>query len=556
MSLPPFAPTVGGAARRRLGAGGGAAGDLGCRARLLVITVGLALAAGPSILSAQYPHAFVLPAGALRLSFEPELTTYDERFGPDGEIEPLGLDLSPDSAGPNFLVTLLAPQLAVQSIIGDATYQMTAGAVRTRLDADVRRFPFSLALGLTNRLTFTATIPIVTTRMQVDLTVDGTDANLGWNQTVPEAANAGGFAQVELLLSELEAAAASVDAQIAAGAFGCPTSAQCDQARDLVSRTRALRTDVIALTGVLATDGSTPPFAPLATSAAGQAILGVITAIAAELASFGAPAITASLPLPDMPVTADDINTVLTSGTFGYNAFPLAFAKLRNNLGDAEVGLRLGVLQAPNARATLSTTVRLPTGTLDSPAHFVDLGSGDKQLDVIGGLEIALEPGSAVGLALTGSYTLQLPHQLTRRVTIPERPIAVEAAETVVDRDLGDILELGVYPTIRLSRAFRVYLSGHYYKKFADKVSAAGTLPPFPGSEPVTALEQETAMELLSIGGGIYFRADEDRRGPRLPIEAGIDYRTAFDGKGGLTPRPTRLNFYLRLYFGLWWRGQ
>jgi hypothetical protein len=509
--------------------------------------------------AAQYPHAFVVPRGALRVSFEPELLNYDERFGPDGAVEPLGLDLTTDSAGPGFLPTLLGPQLAVQSILGDPTYRVTAGAITTKLDADIRRFPLSMALGLTNRITLTASLPIVTTRMQVNLALDSTDANVGWNQAVLQSGNPGGLDQITQLLAELEAGAAAVEAQIAAGAFGCPSSTMCDQARDLVTNTRVLAGNLVLLTGVGAEAGSgIPPFAPLAGSPAGQAILTVIDAIAADLVAFGAAAPGVALPLPAEQITTDDINTVLTSNGFGYDAFPLAFAKLSNSLGDAEVGLRWGLIQERSVRATLVTKVRLPTGTLDSPVHFTDLGSGDKQTDLIGGLELSLEPGNAVSLAVSASYTLQLSQQLQRRITVPERPIALAAAQTVVRRDLGDVVQFAAYPSVRLNKAFRVYLSGNYFKKFQDEVTMPGgaTAPTgFPGAESVDALEQKTEMEMLSLGGGIYFRMTEDKVGrPRLPIEAGIDYRTAFDGKGGLTPNPTRLNFYLRLYYGLWWK--
>ncbi len=523
------------------------------------ITLLLLLATGAAPALAQYPHAYVVPGGALRLSFEPELINYDERFGPDGQVEPLGLDFTTDSAGPGFLPTLLGPQLAVQSILGDPTYRVTAGAISTKLDGDIRRFPLSIALGLTNRITFTASLPFVTTRMQVDLAFDSTDANVGWNQAVLQSGNPGGLDQITQLLAELEAGAAVVEGQIAAGAFGCPSSTMCDQARDLVTNTRALAGNVMLLSGVGAdVAAGVPPFAPLAGSPAGQAIVAAIDAIAADLVAFGAGAPTVTLPLPTEQIGGDDINTVLTSDGFGYDAFPLAFAKLSNALGDAEVGLRWGLIQAPRARATLITKVRLPTGKLDSPAHFTDLGAGDKQTDVIGGLELALEPGSAVALAVSASYTLQLSQQLQRRITVPERPIALAAAQTLVRRDLGDVVQLAAYPSLRLNKAFRVYLSGNYFKKFQDKITMpGGAAAPtgFPGAEPVEALEQETEMEMLSLGGGIYFRMTEDQAGrPRLPIEAGIDYRTAFDGKGGLTPNPTRLNFYLRLYYGLWWK--
>jgi hypothetical protein len=517
----------------------------------------VAAALVPSPAPAQYPDAYTVPAGALRLSFEPEFNAWDMRFGPDGEDEPLGLDLSPDVTGPNFFVTLLAPQLAVRSIIGDPNYQINMGAVRTGLDADIRRFPFNFALGITNHITLTASIPVVTTRAQVALTLDTTDANVGWNQAAGASGNTAGFAAVEMLLGELEAAAGALDAQIAAGDFGCPTSTMCDQARDLVTRTRSFRMDLVALTGVGQPQGSPlPPFAPTQTSTAGLELAAAIQALAAELATFGA-TVTGALPLPEQRLAVEDINTVLTQSEFGYDALPLAFAKLRNSFGDLEVGLRLGLLQFSAVRAVLSGTLRLPTGRIDDPSHVVDIGSGDHQMDVVGGFELALEPGSAVGISMFGRYTLQMPHTLSRRVAPPDRPIALSAFQVPVRRDLGDVVEAGVYPTVQLSRAFRAYLSVYYRRKFEDSYTLpSGVILPTsaPGAVPVEALAQESAMEAISLGGGVYYRSVTDRRGLTLPIEAGIDYRTAWDGSGGLTPKPTRVNFYLRLYYRLWGR--
>jgi hypothetical protein len=254
-------------------------------------------------------------------------------------------------------------------------------------------------------------------------------------------------------------------------------------------------------------------------------------------------------------VAPGDFNRVLSGAGFGYDALPLDFVKLRNSVGDAEVGLRIGLVQQPAFRAVLSTTVRLPTGQVDSPNHFADLGSGDAQTDLEGGLELAVEPGTVVALALASSYTRQLAQTLTRRITVPERPIALAAAQASVRRDLGDVFRASAYPSLRLSRALRVYLAAHYLKKLRDEVTLVGDGPApsgFPGAEPVEALEQETEMEILHLGGGVYFRADRDARGPRLPIEAGIDYRTAFDGRGGQAPKATRVNFFLRLYWRLW----
>ncbi len=517
-----------------------------------ILTVGTAAPA-----AAQFPDAWIVPRGVLRVSFEPQYVNYAERFDADGNMEPLGTDFSDVAAGVRLVPTMYSPQLSIRSIIDDSTYTINTGAWQTTLDADVRRFPLNLALGISHRLTLTASVPLVSTRMQVNFAVDSTDADQGWNQATVE----GGIAQIRALLLELEAGAAFVESQIAAGAYGCPSSPECDQARDLVDRARRLTADLTVLTGVLQ-DGSTadilPPFAPVGSSPAGQAILAAIQSTATELESLGASPLSATLPLPGTRLTGEDVNAMLRGSGLGYEAFPLEFVKYHLKLGDAEVGLRWGAIQRPSLRAVLLGVVRLPTGQRDLPDHFVDIGTGDRQTDVVLGAEAAWEPGSVVGLNATASYTLQLGDNLPRRITPHDRPIAILATEQNVSRNLGDELRLALYPALRLSRSFSAYASIYYYHKGRDAFFLDGgfTIPPGQIQTEVADLEFETTMSSLSVGAGIYYRSASGREeSPKLPIEAGIDYRAAFSGSGGQTPKSSSLYFYLRLYWRLWGGG-
>jgi hypothetical protein len=526
-----------------------------------VTTVVIALVVGAAApLAAQFPDAWIVPRGVLRISFEPQYTNSGQRFDAAGNTEPLGTDLSDAAAGVRLVPTMYSPQIAIRSITADSVYTVNTGAWQTTWEADIRRFPLNLQLGLSNRLTFIASIPLVSTRSQVSFVVDSTDADQGWNQATVEAGNAGASAQIQQLLTELDAGAAFVEGRIAAGDYGCPNSTQCDQARDLVDHTRRLTADLTVLTGV-APDGSTgeilPPFAPLSSSTAGQSILGVIQATSTELQSFGASGLTTTLPLPGARLSSDDVNAMFINPALGYDAFPLEFVKYHLKLGDAEVGLRWGAVQRPSLRAVLMGIVRLPTGQLDLANNFVDIGTGDRQPDVVLGVEGAWEPGSVLAVNAEASYTLQLGDHLPRRITPHDRPIAILATQQDVARNLGDELRLGLYPALRLSQTFRVYGSVYYFRKGADGFSLDGgfTVPPGQIQTDVSDLEFETSMSRVSVGAGIYYRATQGRDGPKLPIEAGIDYRSAFSGSGGQTPKSTSVSLYLRLYWRLWGGG-
>ncbi|HEX9692069.1 MAG TPA: hypothetical protein VGA22_08225 [Gemmatimonadales bacterium] len=524
--------------------------------RLSPVALFMLLAAVPtSPAAAQYPDAWVVPKGALRLGFEPRYDSHGEVFDSNGVLRPLGAYLSDTALGVRLIPTLLPTQLALRGITLDTTLTLNAGAFRTSLDADVRRIPLSLAFGITRRLTVTAMIPFVTTRAQALVSLD-TAGGVGWNQAAPDAGNAAAAGQIQSLLAELESAAAFIDAQVAANGYDCPAGPTCDEARALVSRTRSVAIDVSAMSGV--TSGGVsgtllPPFAPLATSPEGLAVVAELQALSADLQTFGAAGLAASLPLPTSPLGEDDFASLLGDSAYGYLASPIGFHSFNKRLGDAEVGLRYGLIQNDRLRTVVAATARLPTGQRDAPNHYTDLGTGDRQTDVELRLETVWQPG-IIAVAFDVSYTLQLGDNLVRRVAPFTAPLATALAETTVQRNLGDILRLGLYPSLRLSDGFTAYASASYLKKTADRyVLPSGFDVPLEAGGPVTAadLSLGTDWHTLSFGAGVYYRSVGARGSTALPVEAGIDYRSAFRGSGGLAPKTSTVNIFLRLYWRL-----
>ncbi len=515
---------------------------------LLALTAGTGVPALPA--AAQLPDPYVVPRGALRVSFEPWYSSFDQLFDATGTRIPLGAYLSADTLGARYFTTLGPAELAVRSITSDPTFRFDAGAFRARLDGDIRRFPFNFALGLSNRLTLTASVPLVTTRVNSFATLDTTNANAGWNQ-VTDLGAAGARDSVIQLLADLTTAAATLEAGIAAGQFGCPTDPTCDQARALAQALPVLAADLAALVGMpglVSGDGTTPapPFAPLAGSPAGQAIQQAIAGVSAELVALGLPPLSGSLPLPTGRVGGNGVDAVLGGAAFGYDAAPVspgATTKL-SGLGDIEVGVRYGIVQRKALRAVLGAGARLPTGKRDSPGSLVDLGTGDRQLDLIWTLDAAFEPGDHLGLWLAASWTMQFPDQLARRVTRLDQPVALAATETVVNRNLGDVMRVSAHPAVRLTPQLRVFVSASYYRKGRDSYSVGGNALP--------ELEALTAMETWGFGAGIWFRGDRGRRAAALPLDAHLAYNVAYFGNGGATPKASTLTFGLRLYYNLW----
>lgn len=502
--------------------------------------------------AAQYHDARLIPGGLLRIGFEPHYRNYDQRFAlgtpgvPDGTPELLGTDLTADTVGTNLFPALSPTEMALRVITDDAGYRMNVGSFRTVLDRDIRRFPLTLAYGLTDRITLSAYIPIVTHRAQVDFAFDSTDANVGWNEALAARSTAGA-AQAAALVGQFQTAIGELESQLAGGGFGCPTSPMCAEAQATLDRGRALLSGLMVLTQQDPSEHNLPTLAPLAGSATGMALTAEIAAVAAELQALGTSPITATFPLPTQELTSGDIDNLLTNPDFGYRARSLSFIR-GTSFGDIELGMRIGVIQHHAVRAALDASVRLPTGRNDLPDHFVDLGTGDRQTDIVLGAQVALEPGSVVGLVVSGYYNLQLPHQLVRRVAPPDMPIVPFVNQVLVERNLGDEITLNAFPTLRLNPSFTVYAVATYYRKQRDRFAAGTGVSPDDVPNDIALLEQETRMESMALGGGITFRSDYDAEAGRMPIEAGVSYRSTFSGSGGMTPKANDLRFYLRLY--------
>jgi hypothetical protein len=522
---------------------------------------GLLVVGRPATALAQFPQwstfplpyvdARLVPPGQLQIGFLPSYAHYDTRYDSTGALEPLGRYFSPDSAGVGFFATLAPAEAAVRDITGDSTYHLNVGKVDLPLDVDVRRFPFDFSLGLTRWLTLRVSVPIVKTRVQGVLRIDSSGANAGLNR----AGQLGPAMQLQL--SQLQDAITSVQGQIAAGAYGCPTSADCAAFTTLVARAQRLHDDLAALAGLAAGASVLPPGAPLASSAAGQAIERQLAAVVDSLALAGAGTVDSVFPLPAAGLDSAGVRTIMTPQSgFGYDMLPLATARRIYTLGDMEATLRLGLLQGASLRTVLTAGVRLPTGTTaQSLVHAFTLGTGDRQMDVNGGLEFAWEPGR-LGLSGTAIYTHQLSGQREMRWATATEPVVPSAFEYATSFTLGDVLQAAVYPSLTLTPGIRVYGSAYYYHKGLDRYALAGGASLAPGSPTAADMAAGSGGQALMLGGGLAYRAVSVHRdstaAPSLPVEAGLSYQTTFSGSGGLVPKSTILSIYLRFYARLW----
>jgi hypothetical protein len=87
-------------------------------------------------------------------------------------------------------------------------------------------------------------------------------------------------------------------------------------------------------------------------------------------------------------------------------------------------------------------------------------------------------------------------------------------------------------------------VSANYYRKGADRYTLSGTTVP--------ELEALTAVTQWTFGGGLWYRMERNRRGIRLPIEAGFQYGQMMFGSGGAAPKGGRMSLSLRFFYNLW----
>jgi hypothetical protein len=540
------------------------------RLRVLLMTgvAGAAALGRPTPAIAQFPEwstfplpytdARLVPVGLLQIGFLPSYAHYDTRFDSSGVIEPLGKYFSPDPAGANLFPTLTDAENAVRDLTGNSSYRMNLGKVSLPLDADVRRFPFNFAVGITNRLTLSVSLPLVKTRVQGVLKVDSTGANVGWNLATAAAGNSSAAGRIANLLMQLQSAIAALSGDIAQGSFGCPASVQCADAQALLARAQQLLTDLTAMAQPMAGTNAFPPAAPLASSAAGQAIASIVDSVATHLAALGVGTVPDTFPLPTAALDSAGVQTIATYPEFGYEYLPLSTARRIYTLGDMEASLRFGLLRSDHLRAVLRTGVRLPTG---KPAftlqHAFTLGSGDHALALSGGLEVAWDPGG-LGLSGTAIYTHQFSVQDSMRWAPAVQPLAPLDYAYVTSRQLGDVFQAAIYPSLTLTEGIRVYGSAYYYHKGPDSYSLPGGQTTVAGTPTADLMAAGSGGHALWLGGGIYYRAVRVQRDstttPSLPVEAGMSYQAAFSGSGGLVPKSTMLSLFLRFYATLWGR--
>jgi len=493
----------------------------------------------------------LVPFGHVRIQASPVFESWDSRFGraTDGSesVERLGADLTSPSALSLF-PGIASLTEAVQALVA-ADFTPVLGSAEGFVRQDVTRVEFGAHIGVLDWLTIGAVVPWTQTRTTMDVffTPDSTNANVGLNPAVTEPSAVASFL----------ASAASASAQAttnAENACAAGASAECTTAQDLAERATSLDA---SFRGAYAAS----TFFPLTGTVVADAIMQSAMTLNADLTAAGLPTLGSPV-MAGSPLGEGDFATIPSLAGGGIETSPFQPRESLWSVGDIEVSTRIRLFDnlTPSGaddtpphigyRVSGRLMARLPTGTQPDPVFLLDLGTGQAQTDLQGGLTAEMAIGRHLGLVGGAFYGTQGSTRLTTRVAPPEQVLAPLSTETDVRWDPGSYYGVGIAPVIKLAPS--VTLSGEYryFHKDRDRftlVDPGLTLDP-------TVLSVESGIDRHMVGGGIrYDTVDRWRRGEASnPMEIHVRLLSAIEGGGGQTPKTTRIEAGVRLFRRFW----
>ena len=520
--------------------------------------------------------ALVLPTGVFRARILGNWTSFNERYGmntpgrPNGSLEPLGVDFTLDTIGVVQFPNLATLQGGLRSLTGMPTWNATLGSTQVSLRDHVAAIPFVFEAGLTKRFSIGLQIPYVTTHTSTFFNVNpnGREGNLGFNPglSVPAAQtqNATFSTQFATAAATLEGSLAACQANPAASP-ACPgLNANRAQAQSLIANSRAFAGGVTQIYG-------TSPFVPIVGTDAQLSIEARVAAFRALYNQFGVASIAATTTGPfasQNRLTLRDAQTILTDPNFGIAADPLTSTG-HSHVGDIDLGAKFSVFDSFNGstearmspsglnfRGAVGAMLRFPTGKIESPNNFVDLGTGRGAF----AMEGRMFGDVLVGSRFWQSFILRLNKPFSdkediRILDVPNHELAPLYRRQSVNRSLGTAFEFETTPRVVINDFFSVSGQYVYRHKAEDKYTGTFAIPASTtGFADITldasTLNQETETTEHRVGGGISFSNlfSFEQGKAKVPFEVTYLHWQTVKGAGGNQPKFFTDQVQLRLY--------
>lgn len=515
-----------------------------------------------------WEDATIAPRGVLRAGVAPRFATWRERFDDHGTRGPLGAAFTLDSLGAAQVPFVAGLQAPLATLTGLASPALSLGTLATSLEVTEVTTAVSLDYGLTSRVGLSMVVPYVKNHVYVTANPNaGTPAaTIGVN---PASLFPGARSTNESVFGSLGSAATALTSELArcAGSMDPTCSAvNADRpgAQALVQLAGLVSTALAQVYGTATVSGNA--FAPVA----GSAIHAAVDARLADLntrfrAFLGAPVSgewVNGRPVAAPPMGAADLASVLGDAAFGIAARPFADFE-HSHVGDVEIGAKVVLLDtfgpastAPPRRAgalriALAGLYRLPTGQLDLPGHFADLGAGQKQPDLEARAFADLAVGPRLWTSAIVRFALQQPDRLVRRITEPGSPFPELARELEVERNLGDVLEAEVAPRFVPNDEFSFSAMYRYRRKGEDAYSGRFDVTSADGtalSLDAAAMNAGTDATEQMFGFAVTYSTirGHAKRLARLPVEVSYSHTIVLSGQN--VPRVQANAIGVRIY--------
>jgi hypothetical protein len=497
--------------------------------------------AGPGSAQA-VPRSDTPPAGVLRLTVDPTVELWDSHFL-DGRRVRLAAPFAGDTVGDEYVPLVARLEQDVRTASAFPAYRASLGRTIFALRHERRTTALTAELGVTDRLSLGARLPVVRAFTRVHLAIDTAGSTLGVN---PLLADPSVGPRYQTFFGEFDAALTQLAQNIAGGGYGCPSSPQCAQANDLLNEARGVR-DALrrAVYGTGAAGGA--PFLPHAGSDGGARVTWNVARIQQELAgSYGVGGFSSTFLLPPDAVDQVGMATVLADATYGFGIRPFRNTPryLRFWPGDAEVSARYRLVTSPSYAATVGALVRLPTGHLDSPHDATDLATGDGQTDVEAQLVQEVVLWRRVWLNLSVRAGVQRPAERERRVAPPEAFLVPRGATARLRWDPGDYVAADFAPLYRFGGRLAAGGTVSYWAQGRDRYTF---LSPQDSADLATRLGAPTPAALLDRGSDVR----RVRLGVALSyvgpdVEGGLSVEQTVSASGAPVARATVFRIVMR----------
>ena len=267
-------------------------------------------------------------------------------------------------------------------------------------------------------------------------------------------------------------------------------------------------------------------------------------------------------------LTVADAQTILTNPAFGIQAAPLQSVS-RSHVGDIDIGGKFSVFDSfggnsearmsphgLNFRAAVGGIFRIPSGQIESPDNFIDLGTGRGAKAIEGRMFSDLLVGSHFWESFIVRFNKPFSDKQTMRIIdLPNEELAPFYRRQSVDRQLGSALEFETAPRFVVNDFLAISGWYMYRHKQQDHYTGTFTIPAAItgfADLPIDAstLNLETEQTEHRFGGGLSFSNlySFEQGKARVPFEVTYLHWQTMNGSGGNQPKFFTDQIQLRLY--------